>query len=256
MNAADYLISILDTHGIAAIESYDSGGTFVAIHTDHGVITISGTSPAGDATVTYPATDDQHLGWGADLRATDTGEYQMIYDSQGDGRSLFGDTAELAHLIARYLADPAKLPTVAPAAPEGQSYRVPDNEALRDALALADSCLVGREAAARTMCVLLAATIRDLFTDYEPEAPFDAVALELLLHISGRVSPSGWYWTADGTRRELPGAEDTYHLSEWSGELGKANRAGWLPLCTLIGGTMQFTRYRLDLARAAALPLT
>ncbi|MFE3557284.1 hypothetical protein ACFXKW_20815 [Streptomyces sp. NPDC059193] len=134
-----------------------------------------------------------------------------------------------------------------------QSYTLPDCIYLAEA-ADVDPTTADPAHVARAMCLLLAGTVRDLLTETDHDAPFDATGLELcLLHATGEVKATGFYWTAGGEYREFPGVEDTYHLNGWTCDLNDHNGEAWKPLCDLIGGDVNATRYRLDLTRAAAL---
>ncbi|MCX4722038.1 hypothetical protein OG818_40820 [Streptomyces virginiae] len=145
--------------------------------------------------------------------------------------------------------------------PHTLSYTVPEDEAVNADHLLGsddpDADLVER---ARAVCLLLAATVRDLLVDDvdDADAPFDAVELELAhAHATGLVQPTGHYWTADGTRLALPDEGDLDHLTGlvlW--ELGDHSRAAWSPLCTLQGTTPDAALYRLDLTQAATIRTT
>ncbi|MEY2233135.1 hypothetical protein [Streptomyces sp. BF23-19] len=135
----------------------------------------------------------------------------------------------------------------------GESYQLPDDRHLAQALDRAEAPDAQADDIARIMCLLLAATVRDILTDHEYPAAFDAVGLELHATADGTVRTTGAYWVGDGTRREFeePGAE--YHLDAWACELDNANRDTWAPLCELLSDDSGTARYRLDLIRAAAL---
>ncbi|MFF5808241.1 hypothetical protein [Streptomyces sp. NPDC012746] len=141
------------------------------------------------------------------------------------------------------------------AAMPSQSYTLPDAQAL--------SSILDRhwyetsatpESIAATMCLLLASTVRDLLTGCDRTQPFDATGLELQLHTRGWVEATGAYWTADGTRRRFHDIDALDALREAPSDLSPDNSGGWMPLCTLLGGTTEYTRYRLDLTRAARFP--
>jgi hypothetical protein len=108
---------------------------------------------------------------------------------------------------------------------------------------------------ARAACLIIAAAVRDLLTDHDHEAPFDAVELELTLH-PGCVTTDGTYWTAAGEQRQIDDQHGLYETGEWTSYLTENNRVGWEPLCRRTGSDGQATVYRLDLIRAAELPST
>lgn len=131
-------------------------------------------------------------------------------------------------------------------------YRVPDPKALADAMADTSTTV---EHQARVKCAGLAAGVCMMLTGFEPDAPFNAVALALLLTPQGTVSVPGTYWTSTGEIRRF---EDEDALAEFRTEvifaLNEDNRDGWEPLCTVVEKNEKGTLYRLDLIWAAALP--
>ncbi|WP_327413843.1 hypothetical protein [Streptomyces sp. NBC_01233] len=132
----------------------------------------------------------------------------------------------------------------------GQSYQLPDGLHLAQALDRAEAPDAPAADIARSMCLLLAATVRDILTDHD----HNATGLELLFSLANStVNASGSYWTGDGTRREFAGTEDTYHLNGWAHSLDETNRDTWASLCEVLGENGHTVRYRLDLTRAAAL---
>ncbi|WP_406738591.1 hypothetical protein OG365_24550 [Streptomyces sp. NBC_00853] len=136
----------------------------------------------------------------------------------------------------------------------GQSYQLPDGLHLAQALDRAEAPDAPAADIARSMCLLLAATVRDILTDHDHDAAFDATDLELLFTLAnGTVNASGSYWTGDGTCREFAGTEDTYDLNGWAHSLDETNRETWASLCEVLGENGHTVRYRLDLTRAAAL---
>ncbi|GGU49500.1 hypothetical protein [Streptomyces violascens] len=111
----------------------------------------------------------------------------------------------------------------------------------------------------RIACAHIAAAVRDILTDHhpDPDAPFDAAHLRLILLPLGTVEADGTYWTTTGEARRLSipaagyGAGD---VNGWAHQLNDYNRDIWMPLCqsdTAPDGTIA---YRLDLAQAVALP--
>ncbi|WP_328925550.1 hypothetical protein OG429_13430 [Streptomyces sp. NBC_00190] len=107
---------------------------------------------------------------------------------------------------------------------------------------------------ARSICLLLAATVRDLLTDCDHDAAFDATGLELVLNRTTEVATAtGFYWTSGGQYAEFTGTWDIFHLRNWSSGLTSHNRETWAQLCEVLGEDDEYARYRLDLTRAAAL---
>ncbi|WP_406050980.1 hypothetical protein OG280_26365 [Streptomyces virginiae] len=136
----------------------------------------------------------------------------------------------------------------------GQSYQLPDGLHLAQALDRAEAPDAEAADIARSMCLLLAATVRDILTDHDHDAGFDATGLELLFTAAnGTVNAPGSYWTGDGTHREFEGTEDTYHLDGWAHALDETNRDTWASLCEVLDDNGHTVRYRLDLTRAAGL---
>ncbi|MFI8944166.1 hypothetical protein [Streptomyces syringium] len=109
---------------------------------------------------------------------------------------------------------------------------------------------------ARVACTLIAVSVRDILTDYDPDpaAPFDAQTFRLTVNQHQRVSTDGTYWTASGEERRITDHLDLCGVAEWTTELDHSNRAVWEPLCQYEGKEGDSTHYRLDLAQAARLP--
>ncbi|MEU9481938.1 hypothetical protein [Streptomyces sp. NPDC048191] len=109
---------------------------------------------------------------------------------------------------------------------------------------------------AHIACAHIAAAVRDILTEDEPSAPFDATHLRLLWH--GRrseLSTDGTYWTSRGEQRRIDVAEMDV-LAGWVDQLNDRTRHIWRPLCErdeprTLGEPFG---YRLDLAQAAQLP--
>ncbi|WP_331756618.1 hypothetical protein [Streptomyces sp. NBC_01568] len=134
-----------------------------------------------------------------------------------------------------------------------QSYTLPDSLTLAEAADRTEAHGAAPADVARAVCLLLAATVRDLLTGDDHDAKFDAVGLELLRnHVLGTMTATGYYWTADGGRRQFEEACASYELTGWSCDLTDENRDAWEALCTVLDGDDLSTRYRLDLPRAAA----
>ncbi|MGW6462038.1 hypothetical protein ACWF94_39950 [Streptomyces sp. NPDC055078] len=132
------------------------------------------------------------------------------------------------------------------------TYHLPGPRELVNAIDTAQARLAAADAhRARVACTVIAAAVRDILTDFDHDAEFDATGLALLVgEHRGAVIPRGTYWTASDEVRHIedPHAQDG--LSEWVSHLNGDNRAGWEPLCTVLSRGY----YRLDLARAAQLP--
>ncbi|MFC8220445.1 hypothetical protein ACFUTY_19995 [Streptomyces sp. NPDC057362] len=112
---------------------------------------------------------------------------------------------------------------------------------------------------ARVACAHVAAAVRDVLTDHEPTAPFDATHLRLTGRLGTDVlSTDGTYWTATGEERRIPAGELFDGLLGWVNQLNYGNRHIWRPLCetegTVVGAIGAPVGYRLDLAQAAQLP--
>ncbi|MFF9690434.1 hypothetical protein [Streptomyces sp. NPDC014623] len=112
------------------------------------------------------------------------------------------------------------------------------------------------------MTVVTAAGVRDGLTGCDPDAPFDATHLELTEGFDGDLWATGRYWTADGAERTFAehaadgaGAGIVHDLNEWTSYLSTDNVHVWHPLCTELPDRDGRPAYRLDLTRAAALPL-
>jgi hypothetical protein len=112
------------------------------------------------------------------------------------------------------------------------------------------------ERMARVACALIAASVRDILTDYDPDpaAPFDAQTFRLTVNPHQRVVTDGTYWTASGEERRITDTFDLFGLAEWTTELDYYNRAVWEPLCRVEEKEGESTHYRLNLAQAAVLP--
>ena len=109
---------------------------------------------------------------------------------------------------------------------------------------------------ARVACAHVAAAVRDVLTDHEPAAPFDATHLRLTGRLGTDVlSTDGTYWTATGEERRIPVGELFDGLLGWVNQLNYGNRHIWRPLCeTQAVAGDNGVDYRLDLAQAAQLP--
>lgn len=133
----------------------------------------------------------------------------------------------------------------------GQSYKIPEANVLSAAVKDAVSREDEDPFTARVMCLVLAAAVRDILTQNDPSAPFDAVGLGLSENKYGTVTMAGGtYWTSTGEAR-IDDEFDQEALQEWADYLTEANRAGWQPLCTVVERADERTIYRLDLVAAA-----
>ncbi|GHH54954.1 hypothetical protein [Streptomyces candidus] len=110
---------------------------------------------------------------------------------------------------------------------------------------------------ARIACAHIAAAVRDILTDHDPDAPFDAAHLRLIrqrgtAHV---LSTDGTYWTTSGEQRRIEPSDLTDDgLLGWTNQLHEGNRPVWLPLCKHEGPIGEAVGYRLDLTQAAHLP--
>ncbi|KQW13539.1 hypothetical protein [Streptomyces sp. Root369] len=114
----------------------------------------------------------------------------------------------------------------------------------------------------RAMVVVIAAAVRDILTGNEPDAPFDAAGLELVEAERGPLYPTGRYWTLAGEERtfteavgESEAGNGLHDMSEWTAYLDDHTRYVWYPLCTELPDRDGCPAYRLDLLKAAAVPL-
>ncbi|MFJ7586983.1 hypothetical protein ACIQZO_06230 [Streptomyces sp. NPDC097617] len=148
-------------------------------------------------------------------------------------------------------------------APQKPAYPLPDGRAISMAAheALAAHFQAGARLG-RVMAVVTAAAVRDILTDHDHEAPFDAAHTELVEAADGALYGTGRYWTADGTETsfteavgEHEAAMGVYGMNEWTPYLDHGNRDVWKPLVTELPARNGQPAYRLDLAKAAALPL-
>ncbi|MER6409228.1 hypothetical protein ABT269_38480 [Streptomyces viridosporus] len=114
----------------------------------------------------------------------------------------------------------------------------------------------------RAMAVATAAAVRDILTGHEPDAPFDAAGVELVEGEDGALFPTGRYWTLSGEERtfaetvgEGEAGSGIHGMSEWTVYLDDHTQDVWRPLCSRLPGRNGRPVWRLDLLRAAALPL-
>ncbi|KPI33294.1 hypothetical protein OV450_1382 [Actinobacteria bacterium OV450] len=147
--------------------------------------------------------------------------------------------------------------------PTRPAYPLPDGRAISTAAHEAlEVARKANERLGRAMAVTVAAAVRDILTDCDHEAPFDAAGLELVEDDGATLHATGRYWTADGEARDFattPGVDDgqfgVFEMNEWVNYLGDSNWEVWRPLCTSEPDREGRSVWRLDLAKAAALPL-
>ncbi|MGW3308264.1 hypothetical protein ACWDG9_16950 [Streptomyces sp. NPDC001073] len=145
--------------------------------------------------------------------------------------------------------------------PSRPAYRVPSSLGVAAHEAL-EAAHIAHERLGRAMCVVTAAAVRDILTGHEPDAPFDASAVELVEGVSGSLFPTGRYWTTAGDERTLTDAvgetdagNGVHGMSEWTEYLNDATRDVWRPLCTELDDCDGRPSFSFDLIRAAALTL-
>ncbi|MFD8597678.1 hypothetical protein ACFV1L_22010 [Kitasatospora sp. NPDC059646] len=142
-----------------------------------------------------------------------------------------------------------------------QTYTVPgDPRAAADQAA--EAARNANDRLGRTAAAALAAAVRDILTMRDDTRPFDAAHIELVESEFASLTPTGRYWTADGTAQTFADTEGVtdpdavmWELREESAYLEEATRDGWSPVVTELPSTAEQRTYRLDLAAAAALPL-
>lgn len=109
--------------------------------------------------------------------------------------------------------------------PDGQKISIAAHEALQD-------LFKAHGRVGRVMALVTAAAVRDILTDCDHDAPFDAVHAELIEAADGSLHGTGRYWTADGTETsftEAIGETDAgmgvFGMNEWTPYLGYENEA-------------------------------
>ncbi|MFF4292117.1 hypothetical protein ACFY0N_00505 [Streptomyces vinaceus] len=148
-------------------------------------------------------------------------------------------------------------------APQAPAYQLPTGRQISTA---AHDSLAARDAAidrlGRVMAVVTAAAVRDILTDCDHDAGFDAAHVELTEGASGSLFPTGRYWTTSGqelTFASTPGVErpedGIYQMSEWTTYLDDSTRDVWWPLVEELADNKGRPAYRFDLAKAAGLSL-
>ncbi|MFD4315019.1 hypothetical protein [Streptomyces sp. NPDC058548] len=148
-------------------------------------------------------------------------------------------------------------------APQTPAYPLPEGNAIGAAAHEAlDNHFKAVARLGRVMAVVTAAAVRDILTDHDHAAPFDAAHAELIEAEDGSLHATGRYWTKDGTETsfneaigERAGEMGVFGMNEWTPYMGYENQAVWKPLVTALPSRHGQTVYRFDLAKAAALPL-
>ncbi|MGJ3558917.1 hypothetical protein ACR6C2_08025 [Streptomyces sp. INA 01156] len=147
--------------------------------------------------------------------------------------------------------------------PPRPAYRLPASETLGEAV---DQALNGardaHEQLGRVMVVVTAAGVRDILTGHQPDAPFDASAVELVEGADSSLFPTGRYWTMAGEERDFvqavgmtEAANAVHEMSGWTAYLDDDTRDVWHPLCGELDDRDGRPAFALDLLRAAALTL-
>lgn len=147
--------------------------------------------------------------------------------------------------------------------PSRPAYQLPATEALGAAVTEAlNAHEQTHTQLGRVMAVVTAAAVRDILTGHEPDAPFDASAVELVEGEDGSLFPTGRYWTMAGGERtfaeevgQVEAANALHDMSGWTAYLNDDTRDVWRPLCGELDDRDGRPAYALDLPRAAALAL-
>ncbi|MFD6936295.1 hypothetical protein ACFWAP_09105 [Streptomyces goshikiensis] len=148
-------------------------------------------------------------------------------------------------------------------APQTPAYPLPTGRQISTA---AHDAVASHQAAvyrlARVMAVVTAAAVRDILTNCDHTAPFDAAYAELVQDRTGGLWASGKYWTTAGEERTFsstPGVErpedGLYEMNEWVPYLDGSNHSIWRPLVEDLADQGPYKAYRFDLAKAAALSI-
>ncbi|NGO66779.1 hypothetical protein [Streptomyces boncukensis] len=145
---------------------------------------------------------------------------------------------------------------------EAKSYPLPDGRDIGEAV---DSALKASHAAdlrlGRVMAVVTAAAVRDVLTDCDHDAPFDAEWVEVTETGDGSLFATGWYWSASGERTAFEDvigdpANKVFDINEWTPHLDETNREVWQPISERLPDDSDGrAMWRINLAAAAALPL-
>ena len=143
------------------------------------------------------------------------------------------------------------------------AYPLPDGQAISKAAEAALNAYFAAVARlGRVMAVVTAAAVRDILTNCDHDAPFDAAYAELVEAEGSSLHATGRYWTADGTETsfteaigEVDAGSSVFDMNEWTPYLNDGNREVWGPLVEEMADRDGRPVYRIDLAKAAALPL-
>ncbi|MGA5643373.1 hypothetical protein ACPCTN_32105 [Streptomyces cinereoruber] len=140
-----------------------------------------------------------------------------------------------------------------------QTYPLPDiGGVAHEAL---DALHKAHDRVGRVMAVVTALAVADILTDNDHDAPFDAAHAELIEAVDGSLHATGRYWTASGEGRtfaDVVGGHahnwGVFGMNEWTPYLGYENEDVWKPLVDELPPRNGRKVYRIDLAKAAALP--
>lgn len=146
--------------------------------------------------------------------------------------------------------------------PTGPAYQLPDGHELGTAAHEAlQNHFNAVERLGRVMAVVTAAAVRDILTDGDPDAPFDATHAELAEGEDGCLYATGRYWKADGTQTSFTAtlgasaADGVFEMNEWVPYLMDENRKVWCALVEEMPDQDGNPAFRIDLAKAGSLPL-
>ncbi|QKW06952.1 hypothetical protein HUT18_11650 [Streptomyces sp. NA04227] len=146
---------------------------------------------------------------------------------------------------------------------QNRAYPLPDGRELSRAVDKAIRELyAAQQRAGRAMTVVAAATVRDILTGCDHDAPFDAAWAEFTETWSGSLFATGAYWMAAGERRtfvddlgQTEGMNAVLDMNEWTSYLDDTNREVWEPISERLPDRDGTRVWRLDLGKAAALSL-
>ncbi|WP_433856683.1 hypothetical protein [Streptomyces kronopolitis] len=147
--------------------------------------------------------------------------------------------------------------------PKTRAYPLPDGSAISTAAhkTLGELHAV-QQKVGHVMAVVTAAAVRDILTGCDHDAPFDAAWVEVAETPDGTLFASGAYWTTAGERRtfiddlgEADGGTGVFEMNEWTPYLDDTNREVWEPISERLADRDGCRVFRIDLAKAAALPL-
>ncbi|MFE0765386.1 hypothetical protein [Streptomyces smyrnaeus] len=147
--------------------------------------------------------------------------------------------------------------------PQAPAYELPDSSALSAAAhAAVNELHAAQERIGRVMAVVTAAAVRDILTGCDPDAPFDAAWVEVTETADGTLFASGAYWTTAGERRtfvgdlgEAEGGNGVFDMNEWTPYLDRTTEDVWKAVSERLEDRDGKRVFRIDLAKAAVLPL-